>query len=151
MLATMGTVTVYDVDAITVWCNAERQLIHHKMHKFCAGEPFRAALTAGTEAMMTYRANKWLSDDRANGALSPEDETWATTTWFPRTVAAGWKHWAVVLPKLVVGQMNVGRFVTRYRDLGINAKVFADPDSAAQWLATTDDSRPPSKRHGSAQ
>ena len=47
---------------------------------------------------------------------------------------AGWKHWALVLPTKVEGQMNMKRLVAHYKDLGLNVQVFDNPDSAKKWL-----------------
>jgi hypothetical protein len=130
----MSQVTVLESEKITVWCHTADRIIHHRMHGPCYGKPFRDALSAGVEAMTKYKCRKWLSDDRLNGALSPEDEAWATTVWFPATVAAGWQYWAMVQPVKVVGQMNVARFVKLYQERGITASVFTEVEPALAWL-----------------
>lgn len=104
------------------------------MHKICHGKPFRQALEAGMQAMRQHRAISWLSDDRQNGPLPDHDEAWATTVWFPQTKAAGWKHWAMVLPERAVGKLNVKRYVEMYRQRGIEARMFTDPAPAFAWL-----------------
>jgi hypothetical protein len=109
-------------------------MIHHRMKAYCHGAAFREALTKGLEAMERYRATKWLSDDRANGALLNEDSEWAIKVWSPRAMAAGWKHWAVVQPAQVIGQINLRKFIKGYADIGINARMFSDPDEAMKWL-----------------
>ena len=83
-------------------------------------------------------ASKWLSDDRANNALPPADEEWAREVWFPRTRAAGWRHWAIVQPLKVLGQMNVRRFAEAYAAQGITARIFSDPNAAMAWLCDVD-------------
>jgi hypothetical protein len=76
-----------------------------------------------------------VGDDRGNSALSPEDSEWAQKVWFPAVKSAGWKHWAVVLPDKVVGQLNMKQWVDMYKGLGINSQVFTDPARAMEWLA----------------
>ena len=127
---------VVDNAHITLWVDPQRKLIHHQMHRACYGEVFRAALSAGVQAMQGAGATKWLSDDRLNGALSPEDEEWAKSVWFPATLKAGWKHWALVAPASVVGQMNMRRFTQTYAALGVTVRVFTDPGPAEEWLAS---------------
>jgi hypothetical protein len=122
---------------ITVWLDDSLGLIHHQMHGPCYGDEFRAALTAGTLALKRHGLHKWLSDDRAHVAMPPEDEEWAKTVWFPETLAAGWRIWALVQPKQVVGQMNLRRFTETYAQLGITVRVFTDPGDALHWVATT--------------
>lgn len=130
----MNQILIADNDLISVWIYPERQMIHHVMKTYCHGEPLRDALMKGVAAMAQHRATKWLSDDRANGALVPEDVEWANQIWFPLTRAAGWKHWSVIQPQKIIGQVNMTRFVKMYAELGINARMFDDPDEAMKWL-----------------
>jgi hypothetical protein len=126
---------ILDNELITVWYYPERKLIHHKMKATCHGQDFRDALTRGAEAMEQYKGIKWLSDDRLNGnALPTDDETWATTIWFPRIKAAGWRYWAIVAPEAVIGQVNMSKFMLMYAELGISARMFSDPDLAFTWI-----------------
>jgi hypothetical protein len=39
-----------------------------------------------------------------------------------------------VQPAKIIGQVNMARFVKLYADLGINARMFGDPDEAMKWL-----------------
>lgn len=130
----MDKISVVDNALISVWVYPARRMVHHLMKAYCHGDDFREALARGVEALERHRATKWLSDDRANGALPPEDEAWATKVWFPRARAAGWRHWAVVQPAKIIGQVNMGRFVKLYADTGIDARMFGDPDEAMAWL-----------------
>lgn len=110
-------------------------MIHHEMHAACYNQPFREALTAGTDALVMHDCDRWLSDDRNNGPLSDEDEAWAIGEWFPRTRNCGWKYWAVVVPHKTIGQLNVARFAKLYAELGITARLFDDIDEAFRWLS----------------
>jgi hypothetical protein len=130
----MNRILVVDNALITVWAYPDRGIIHHMMKGYCFGAEFREGLTGGVEAMERYRATKWLSDNRANGALPPDDEAWGVGVWFPRALAAGWKHWGIVQPEKVIGQINMARFVSRYGEFGISARMFSDPDEALRWL-----------------
>jgi hypothetical protein len=127
-------ISIVENDQISLWVYPGRKMIHHQMKAYCYADKFREALVKGAEAMERYRATKWLSDDRANGALPAEDTAWAEQIWFPRTKAAGWRHWSVVQPEKVIGQINLARFVKKYAELGINARMFGDPDEALKWL-----------------
>lgn len=135
----MSRIVVFDNEKISVWCYPDKGIIHHQMHAVVYREPFRAALTAGLEALIQHHATKWLSDDRAHAVLPADDEEWATKIWFPKMRAAGWKYWAMVRPIKAVGQMNVARYVKMYSDLGITARYFTDPDEAFAWLENPTD------------
>jgi hypothetical protein len=125
---------VHSSDKITVWAYPDRGIVHHQMLAYCSGDPFRRALDAGIEAMRRIAGSKWLSDDRINHALAPDDLKWADEVWFPKTVAAGWKYWALVPPQSVIGQLNIKRHVRMYKERGVTVEVFAEPDAALWWL-----------------
>jgi hypothetical protein len=131
----MPTIVAVDNEFATVRVLTEKRIIHHEFKQFIHGSAFREALTAGAELMEKHRATRWLSDDRKNGALPTPDAQWARTVWYPRVLKAGWKRWAVVLPEMLVGQMNMKRFVDDYQKDGIEARLFSDPAAAMTWLA----------------
>lgn len=126
--------TVVDNGFATVWVYPDKKTVHHKWHKFIYGEAFRDALTKGADAFEKHKCSKWLSDDRENSASLKEDIEWGQVNWEPRIIKAGWKHWALVLPEKVVGQMSMKRLLDRCNQLGLNAKVFSDPQEAMEWL-----------------
>jgi hypothetical protein len=130
----MEKITILDNEYVTVWYHPEKKIVHHQFHKFLYGEPLREALTEGTNALKEYGAQKWLSDDRQNSALPAEDMEWATTEWFPKTKAAGWKYWAIVLPEKVVGQLNMKRIAKNHTEQGVITEFFTKPDEAMAWL-----------------
>jgi hypothetical protein len=130
----MNKVVVVDNALITVWVHPEQKLISHLMKAYCFGPEFREGLTKGTDAMKQYKATKWLSDDRNGGPIPKEDEDWAHSTWLPRTIAVGWKHWAMVMPAKVIGQIKIGRIMKQYAELGLNTRMFSEPDEAIRWL-----------------
>jgi hypothetical protein len=131
---TVAVQVISDNDTATLLYHPESGIVHHECHKFIFGEPLRALLMSGCDVLTKNHATKWLSDDRGNSAIGKEDTEWAQTVWFPTVKAAGWKHWAVVLPAKVVGQLNMKQWVGLYSSLGINAQVFSDPDEAMKWL-----------------
>ncbi len=132
----MPNIVAIDNDYALVQIDTDQRMVHHKFKKFIYGQKFRDALTAGAELMEKHKATKWLSDDRENAALPPEDAEWAKTHWFPRVHRAGWKHWALVMPAKVVGKMNMEQFVAQYGQQGIQVRVFTSEDDARDWLTS---------------
>lgn len=130
----MNGLKIHEGERVRVWCSPALRLVHHEVLAHCHGEHFRTALTLGTDALIEHGCTRWLSDDRRNGPLSPEDAEWAKTVWFPRTRDAGWTHWAVVKPRSVISQLNVQQFIDLYGKQGITVRVFEDPDEALSWL-----------------
>ena len=121
-------------DFMSMWYYPQAKIVHHQFHQYMFGEPFRECLLKGAELMETHQATKWLSDDRKTSAVHPDDSAWAQQVWVPRVIAAGWKHWAVVLPHKVVGQMNMRELLAMYGKLGVQGELFSNPDEAMLWL-----------------
>jgi hypothetical protein len=132
----MNQILVADNALISVWVYPERKIIHHAMKAYCHGRILQESLTKGIEAMKLHRATKWLSDDRASGPVPKDDEEWAYKVWFPKAMAIGWKHWAILRPEKVIAQIKYARALKSWPDLGVNTQFFSDPDEAMKWLDT---------------
>ncbi len=130
----MSTITILDTDQITMWYHPEKKIIHHQMHKYTYGPTFRDALLKGVDAMRQYRAQKWLSDDRLNPVLKPEDNEWALTEWAPLVMKAGWKYWAIVQPANLVAKLRMDKNSKVFAEKGVTVQFFSDPDEALRWL-----------------
>jgi hypothetical protein len=129
-------IVIHDNEFVTVWYHPDKKIVHHQFHKFLYDKAFRDALNAGVEAMQKYGAEKWLSDDRQNGAIPEEDLEWGRSDWFPRVKAAGWKYWAIVPPEKTIGRLNMQREAQINNEKGVITGIFNDPDEAMTWLAS---------------
>lgn len=130
----MSKVTIIDNEYASLWYYPETKIVHHKIKKYIYGEQLQNLLNKGTELLKKNGAEKWLSDDRNNNALRPQDSEWSDNVWFPNTVKAGWKYWALVQPKKTIGQMNMKKRTGFVTNGGVTAKVFDNPDEAIKWL-----------------
>jgi hypothetical protein len=130
----MKKILVFDKPTTAVWVYPERKIVQHFMKTYCYGAEFREALTRGLEALELHKATKWLTDNRAGGSIPREDEAWARTVWMARALAAGWRHWSIVEPEKVIGQIGMKRVLKALQESGINARMFSDPDEAMRWL-----------------
>ena len=130
----MPTQTIVQNSFFTLWYHPEKKIVHHQLHKFIAGGPFRELLMSGTDLIKKNAATKWLSDDRSNSALRQDDLEWSETEWAPVTAKSGWKFWAIVQPDKILGQVAMQRLTEKYAKLGVTARVFGDPGSAMSWL-----------------
>jgi hypothetical protein len=118
----------------TLVFHEDTKIVHHTFHKVIGGDSFRSVLNSGVELLKQNHAQKWLSDDRNNSALSDEDTQWSMTQWFPRAKEAGWKYWALVVPEDMMARLNLKDFVDSYYDQGLRIMVFTDPNVAMDWL-----------------
>ena len=130
----MVTETVIDHERFSMWYYPDKKIIHHKFHSDFYGPELRAALEKGTEILRQYGARKWLSDDRGYGELPQEDVDWGLHDWGPKTVMAGWRYWAIVMPEAALGQVAHTTFERIFSSIGVTAKVFRSPDDAMSWL-----------------
>jgi hypothetical protein len=130
----MPKTTVVDNAFITLTYDSDTKIVSHQIHQYICGQPLRDALLAGTEQLQKNNAHKWLSDDRNSGALPKEDLEWNHTVWIKKSVAAGWKFWALVKPASVIGQQNMKRLSEEFAKAGVTLKVFSDPVEALVWL-----------------
>ena len=131
----MSDQTIVDCEHFSLLYHEDTKIVHHQFHQYVFGEKFRECLLKGLELMEQKKATKWLSDDRNNAALSKEDFEWSTTVWRPRAIEAGWRHWALVLPASVTGQMSLKTILDQfYGDGPVTYSLFNDPDAAMTWL-----------------
>ena len=130
----MTTLKIIDTDYGTLMYHPEAKIVHHVFHKPISGPEFRNILDEGAALLKKHGAQKWLSDDRNNSALSDEDTEWSKTDWFPRATASGWKFWALVVPADIMARMNMKEFVDAYYEYGLRTMVFDNPEEALEWL-----------------
>jgi hypothetical protein len=130
----MAEVVIVDNEFITVRYLDDKRIIYHTVHKPIAGQPLRDALVAGTEAMKTYGACKWLSDDRLNGPLTQEDIEWGFNNWNLPTIKAGWKFWALVVPTELIAAGSLTFTINSLYDLGLRVMAFDNLEEAMAWL-----------------
>jgi len=133
----MSAEIIFDSPFATLWYHPESKIIHHQTHAIQGpwqAEEFRKLMLLGAEVLAERHAEKWLSDDRNTMAANKEEYQWGINFWFPKTVKAGWKHWAIVQPKYVITQLNLEKVVKDYKTQGINAMFFSDVDEAITWL-----------------
>jgi len=137
------TITLIENKYATLVHQPDTKIVYHTFHQPIGGEEFRNILNTGAETMEKYKATKWLSDDRENSALSPEDTEWSKSNWFPRALKAGWKYWALVVPQDIMAQLNLKEFIDLYFEQGLRIMVFTKPEEAMEWLIKCD--APPQK------
>lgn len=134
----MSKITLIENEYASLVYLSDAKIIHHTFHKPIGGLNFREVLNTGAKTLEKHQASKWLSDDRANSVLSPEDTEWSKTDWFPRAIKAGWKYWALVVPQNMLARMNMKEFVDSYFEQGLRIGVFIEPEEAMRWLKICD-------------
>ena len=130
----MPDVIALDNEFVTLVYHSDRKIVHHTIHKHIQGQQFRSLLNQGTALLQQHKATKWLSDNRQLGPLAPEDTQWSTTEWIPRTLAAGWQYWAMVVPDEIQARARLSHVIDTFYEKGLRIMVFTDLDAALEWL-----------------
>ncbi len=131
----MPRVVVFDSEYITVEYLSDNKIIRHTVHKPVEPKFWLEALNAGTDALIEHGACKWLSDDRKMGPLPTDDESvQGSNAWTERTIAAGWKYWANVVPVDVISAGSLIGAMDALHQLGLRMMVFDDVEKAIAWL-----------------
>jgi len=138
----MSKITIYDSEYITVEYWEHKKSIYHTIHQPISAqlEIFKEALNAGTDALQKYQIHKWLSDDRKNDPLTQAGNEWSFSEWQPRTLKAGWKYWAAVVPQSLVAAGTLMPAMEELFKLGLRMMVFASVEEAIVWLDQMHDS-----------
>jgi hypothetical protein len=119
---------------VTLWYYPALKIVHHQMVQSPSSEEARELLSRGADTLELYGAIKWLSDDRGNTLMRPQDERWANAEWLPRVLRAGFKYWAIVLPVAAIGKLNMQRLANEHARRGIVSRVETRPHAAFDWL-----------------
>ncbi len=130
----MPPVIILDTEYITVEYLPDQKIIRQTVHKPIGDKLLKQALTAGSDALIKYGAQKWLSDDRKNGPVSREVVEWGLQGWAQRTIGAGWKYWADVVPETLAAAGTMLPVIDAFFQMGLQMMVFTDPEQAKQWL-----------------
>ena len=130
----MPAITVVDDENISIWYYPESKILHHQVHRFFYGKPWRDAFNKGAEAFIKYGADKYLSDDRQIATLTKEDQEWGEKDWSPQLVKAGWKYWAIVMPEKIIGQVTMKKAAANQSTGGVTTRIFSSPKEAKEWL-----------------
>ena len=130
----MPPTTVIDDEFVSLWYHAEDKVVHHKIKSFLPRGAFEKLLTSGAELLEKHGAKKWLSDDRSNVVITPEDMKWADQVWHPRMRKAGFEYWAIVIPSMMVGAMQLKNIREKRRRQGLTVEIFETVEEAMAWL-----------------
>jgi hypothetical protein len=127
-------ITIIDDEKRSLFYHSDSKVVHHKIKRGLFGVDFRDLLTRGAELMEENGAKKWLSDDRDNSIVAPEDSQWGGEVWAPRVIRAGFKYWAIVVPISAVGSLQMRRLADEYRYRGVTVQAFDNLAAALAWL-----------------
>lgn len=130
----MSQTVLVDNEFITLVYLPDKRLIHHTVHQPVPGTVLREALNSGTDALQKYGVCKWLSDDRKNGPLPDDVADWGFADWNQRTIQAGWKYWALVVPEEMIAAGTLTPTIMDLSRYNLRTVVFRELEEAFAWL-----------------
>lgn len=130
----MSEVVIIDNEYITLKYLPDKKMIYHTVHQPISGQPLRDMLLTGFNAIKEYGISKWLSDDRLNGPMSEEDRAWGSENINRRSMEAGWKYWALVVPQEIIAAGSMAPTMEAMFEYELRMMVFSDVESAFAWL-----------------
>jgi hypothetical protein len=134
-----GDVLIVNAQHLRIeWLEGEKVL-----KKTCTGYVPSDALRPAYEAVLACfqerKSTKVYSDNRQMWPTGRDDLEWIERDWLPRMLKTMWRSWAVLEPETSLGAMNVRRWISLYREHGIDVEVFQTEEAALAWLRSRAD------------
>lgn len=130
----MATQTFFDNEYATLWYHIDTKIIHCHIVQYISGEKLKELFCTGMEVLKTYKADKWISDDRKNRALTLRDQDWVKNLWLPSIARQGLKYWAIVEPEKIEEKMKRNGAANLFIQNGVMIASFFNPEEAMNWL-----------------
>ncbi len=114
------------------------QLVRVEWEGWANSDEFALLLQAEVTALKQHHGTRLLADCRRQKVIKPADQERANREWVPRAMAAGLKHFAVVIPSSALAEMNLRSALEKIPGTTIEVAYFATVDEAEEWLAGTE-------------
>lgn len=108
--------------------------LHHTIKQPVKGPRLTVITDAALNFLVENHVTKWLSDDRLNHELAPEDIERGAQFFGPTAAHAGWKYWALVVPHSIDGRASLLALACILNELGVKLRVFVEVEPAREWL-----------------
>jgi hypothetical protein len=109
--------------------------VHVEWKAWATSSEFRTAYDAILEAVGENRASKLLIDLRKTRVLADEDQRWLLDDWGPRSVQAGVRSMAVVVPERPLAKLILENMDKRIPSSVLEIRSFGTLEEAARWLS----------------
>ena len=98
------------------------------------GQELYAILDALIDAMKLKKTGIIIADARNMQVISRADQQWISENWYPRALAAGFSHEALVVAQYTFNEMAVKRIVRTYDERKVKTGYFKSLPSAYTWV-----------------
>jgi hypothetical protein len=100
----------------------------------CEGKELHDIMDAVVDAIKEKRTGIIIADARSMQVISREDQQWLGENWYPRALAAGFSHEALVVTQYTFNEVAVKRIVRNYDDRKVKTGYFKSMPSAYEWV-----------------
>ena len=98
------------------------------------GKELYAILNAIIDAMEVKGTGVVIADARNMQVISREDQQWISESWYPRALAAGFSHEALVVSPYTFNELAVKRIVRTYDEKKVKTGYFKSMPAAYAWV-----------------
>jgi signal transduction histidine kinase len=95
---------------------------------------YRSAFETLLRTLKTYNTPGWIADLRLQGKVPDEDQIWFLTYVLPEAVRHGLRRIAAIGFKDPIRESYYNRMIVKVADLGIELRVFSEPNEAHLWM-----------------
>ena len=101
---------------------------------YVSDEPFRNILDEIINALKLKNASIVIADARDMYVISPDDQEWILTSWYPRAVKAGFRYQGLILNKDTFSELAVKTISNQYDASTVTTQYFSSPSEALDWV-----------------
>ena len=98
------------------------------------GKELYTILDGIVDAMYEKKTGIVIADARNMQVISREDQQWISENWYPRALAAGFSHEALVVSPYTFNELAVKRIVRTYDERKVKTGYFKSMPSAYSWV-----------------
>ena len=98
------------------------------------GQELYEILDALIMTMQTKKTGIVIADARNMQPITREDQQWISDNWYPRALAAGFSHEALVVSPYTFNELAVKRIVRTYDERKVKTGYFKTMPSAYSWV-----------------
>ena len=126
----------YENPVVRIHWDSEIHGVWAEWLRFAANNDFREPLMEGYNLLVEKKSKRWIADTRSLGPMTPEDQDWLNSFWFPQMIKGGLRAMAIMVPRKVVTQLSVKRVMSKIDGKDLATSYFDDLEDARRWLKT---------------
>ena len=120
-----------------VWDNDVRCMRIGWSGEYMSGEDYRATLLTLLDVLKQKRGRRMLFDMRHMPVMSPDDQAWVQSEWMPKSLKAGLRYSAVVMPERALSRLTLRHIARDASNVDRQRAYFDTLEEATSWLRAT--------------